>query len=615
MPRTTKRCTTRSSGCGSQGGHQGRRWQAAALAGTPGPVGTAGFSPRLKPCSLAQEYLLHLLLQPRRRYSDFAEEEEECFDDLGSEGGEGGEMHRSKSGEPWGLAGGGVGRWEGLWGHDCWKQRSVTTCTAADVELEGGGCWLCGAKVQPSASNPPSCLPSPPCPASPWRPGAPPADARVHPASPVPAQHEPRAEQAGGGGGAGGAFAPLVQGAGEAEGGLGLMLCLLGQATVSPCCVMPRCLTGMAIKTSCPEGQLLLPHPTFPQVMFWRRSKAELQPIEEAEEKEGPAEPLELHTLGSGSTVDGLPSGAVVVDVEGGGRTTTTGGSVGGSGPSRVPSIAADIPLLEHSPPSIAIKPPPHKRTPPPSPSPAATPVARPGGLASQQSLPTGKPPLPAPSPRQPSKLERLRSLALEAARDEVLGKPGQGHSGGTRRSDAPSIGRRLSGESERAATMRRPSLPREWSNLDGTVHGPGSTVHGGVGGTLHGGAGGTVHGSGSVGGTMRAGTAFGMASREAIAAGGATARVTFARAAPLKRSTSLQSHKSLAAGKAAALAAPPAPVVDPVATKASRACCCQYPVVGVGWMDGRGTWRLADLQPCTVAVGWPVHTASAPPE
>lgn len=331
--------------------------------------------------------------------------------------------------------------------------------------------------------------------------------------------------------------------------------------------------------------------------MFWRRSKAELQPIEEADEKEGPAEPLELRMLASGSTVDGLPPGAVVVDVEGGGHTSTTGGGEGGSGPSRVPSIAADIPLLEHSPPSIAIKPPPHKRTPPPSPSPAATPVARPGGLASQPSLPTGKPPLPAPSPRQPSKLERLRSLALEAARDEVLGKPGQGHGGGTRSSDAASIGRRLSGESERerAATMRRPSLPREWSYLDGTVHGPGSTMHGGVGGTLHGGAGGTVHGSGSVGGTVRAGTAFGMASREASAAGGATARVTFARAAPIKRSTSLQSHKSLAAGKAAAVAAPPAPVVDPVATKASRPCCCQYPAV-VGWMDGWGPWRVPAL-------------------
>lgn len=48
-----------------------------------------------------QEYLLHLLLQPRKRYADFAEEDE-GYDDLGGDGGgegEGGDMHRSKSGE------------------------------------------------------------------------------------------------------------------------------------------------------------------------------------------------------------------------------------------------------------------------------------------------------------------------------------------------------------------------------------------------------------------------------------------------------------------------------------------------------------------------------------
>lgn len=299
--------------------------------------------------------------------------------------------------------------------------------------------------------------------------------------------------------------------------------------------------------------------------MFWRRSKAELQPIEEAEEKEG--DTMELRTLASGSTMAGLPSGAVVVDVEGGGAegggpASTAGGSQGGSGPSRVPSIAADIPLLEHSPPSIAIRPPPHKRTPPASPSPAATPLARPAVLQSQASLPTGKPPLPAPSPRPPSKLERLRSQALEAARDEVLGKGGhgQGVSRGSAGTEVANLGRRLSSESERAAAMRRPSLGRDWRTPEGTMHGPGSTVHGGMGGTMH--------GSGSVGGTVHAGVAVGVASREASAAGGATARVTFGRAGPIKRSTSLQSHKSLAPGGKAAAAA--APAVEPVPTKAS---------------------------------------------
>lgn len=91
------------------------RWQAAALAGTPvAPSSQSVSAPQLQPRCLAQEYLLHLLLQPRRRYSDFAEEDEECFDDLGSEGGDGqgGEMHRSRSGEPLGPCGQ-MGRWEG----------------------------------------------------------------------------------------------------------------------------------------------------------------------------------------------------------------------------------------------------------------------------------------------------------------------------------------------------------------------------------------------------------------------------------------------------------------------------------------------------------------------
>ncbi len=52
---------------------------------------------------------------------------------------------------------------------------------------------------------------------SPLRPGAPPADAGVHPAALVPAQHDKRAEEARGGGVPGAARSPLVQGASEHE--------------------------------------------------------------------------------------------------------------------------------------------------------------------------------------------------------------------------------------------------------------------------------------------------------------------------------------------------------------------------------------------------------------
>lgn len=357
--------------------------------------------------------------------------------------------------------------------------------------------------------------------------------------------------------------------------GSNVQCCLVSGPRAAACCL----LDFSPMPHGCPHQlrQCITRAPCHAQVMFWRRSKDDLQPIDEAEEKEG-GEALEMGTLGSDSTMAGLPSGAVVVDVEGGGA------------PSRVPSIAADIPLLEHSPPSIAIKPPPHKRTPTSSPSPAATPVARGATLASQPSLPSGRPPLPAPSPRQPSKLERLRSQALEAARDEVLGKPGQGFGGtrGSAGSEAPSLARRFSGESERGAAMRRPSLPRDGRMFEGTVHGPGSTVHGGAGGTVHGGTGGTVHGAPSVGGTVHAGVVVGLASREASTAAGATARFAFARTVPIKRSTSLQSHKSLAAGIKAPAAAAVVDSVDPVAKKV-RGLACTAPY---WWLGAAGRCR-----------------------
>ena len=315
--------------------------------------------------------------------------------------------------------------------------------------------------------------------------------------------------------------------------------------------------------------------------MFWRRRSAlELQPIDESEEGEEEQEResvLELPTLGSGgSLAPSLPPDAVAVVVEGG--AAGSGGLGSSAAPTRDPSVGADMPLLEHSPPSIAVKPPPHRAT-PPSPSPAATPVARGAALSHAGSLAAGRPPLPAPSPRPVSKLERMRSQALEAA---------VGLEAGTRSNagmELLSMGRRTSGESERAAPVRRASMGR---TPEGTVHGPGGTVHGG--------AGGTVHGSGSVGGTMHGGMALGAASREPSLAGAATARVTFARAPPLKRSTSLQSHKTTATAKAPA----PAATVDPVAKKASWARCGAWKgVQQEGWgapCDSSQEWLSVSL-------------------
>lgn len=76
------------------------------ISGTPA-LGSCSFhsTPTPLPCCpglapAAQEYLLHLLLQPRHRYAELAEEEDEAYDDFGGDGGEGGnDMHRSKSGE------------------------------------------------------------------------------------------------------------------------------------------------------------------------------------------------------------------------------------------------------------------------------------------------------------------------------------------------------------------------------------------------------------------------------------------------------------------------------------------------------------------------------------
>lgn len=195
-------------------------------------------------------------------------------------------------------------------------------------------------------------------------------------------------------------------------------------------------------------------------MLFWRSSQKGLGPIDEGEGEEG--EEIELQRATSGSSGGGLPPGAVAVDVDGSSTLH----------PSRNTSIAADMPLLEHSPPPILTKPPTQTHQGPssaaspspvgvsPAPAPSWSPPGmspRPAGAASPRPASINRPhasPLPPPS-----KLVRLRSLALEAA-----GAPQGLPQRSSNDSERPpvrrtSLGSRAGGEGPFSVGSREPSL------------------------------------------------------------------------------------------------------------------------------------------------------------